>query len=61
MKREVLVLVILSFAFVNTVQGQTFIDAYNDFKQQAQNNYEDFRRKANLKYAEWMRKAWKWY
>lgn len=29
------------------VCGQTFKDAYDGFKQQAQNNYKDFRQKAN--------------
>lgn len=36
----------------------TFQDAYNQFKQQAQGEYEAFRDEANKAYAEFVRKAW---
>lgn len=53
-------LVFLSVPCVPFAQG-TFKDAYNDFRQQAQNNYEDFRRRVNHEYAEWMKQAWEWH
>lgn len=54
-------LYLLMYATSLNVCGQTFKEAYDGFKQQAQNNYKDFRQKANKKYAAWMRKAWEWH
>ena len=59
-KRTIAVLVCI-YAVTNMFAQGTFQDAYNNFKQQAQNRYDDFRRKANQEYADWMRKAWEWH
>ena len=61
MKKEFFILLSVFLLFSMKMKGQTFQDAYDSFKQHAQNNYEDFRRKANQEYAEWMRKAWGWH
>ncbi len=46
-------------AFFVTLQAQnTFQDAYNQFKQQAEEEYENFRDEANKTYAEFVRQAW---
>lgn len=55
------VLSVLFFISAMGVNGQTFKEAYDNFKQQAQADYEDFRKKANEDYAEWMRQAWEWH
>ena len=53
----------LSFFFVciclsSSAQVDDFRKAYDEFRNQAQQEYEDFRKKANEEYAEFMRKAW---
>ena len=60
MRRFVFVFLCVWVSSVADAQN-TFRDAYNNFKQQAQANNEDFRKKANEEYAEWMQKAWEWH
>lgn len=53
----------LSFFFVciclsSSAQVDDFRKAYDEFRNQAQQEYEDFRKKANEEYAEFMRKTW---
>ena len=52
-----LLLLLLSFP-LNAQNGNTLLDSYNDFKQEAWKEYEDFRLQCNLEYAEFMKQAW---
>lgn len=38
--------------------GNTLVDSYNEFKQEAWKEYEDFRLQCNMEYAEFMKLAW---
>ncbi|MDE5550679.1 MAG: hypothetical protein K2I99_04930, partial [Bacteroidaceae bacterium] len=50
------------YGFVTYTQAQnTFQDAYDQFKQQAEGKYETFREEANKAYVEFVRKAWEAY
>jgi hypothetical protein len=61
MKKNVLFLLSLIAFSSLELKGQSFQDAYNMFKQQAEQDYEEFRRKVNQEYADWMRKSWEWH
>lgn len=52
---------LLLYATSLNVCGQTYKEAYDDFKQKAQSSYENFRQKANKEYADWMRQVWVWH
>lgn len=52
---------LLLLAATTGMYGQTFREAYEDFRQKAEAEYEDFRKKVNQEYADWLRQAWEWH
>ncbi len=62
--RQRLILSVIFFfaSCTHSVWAQnTFRDAYEAFKRNAEKEYEDFRQKANQEYADFVRKAWEEY
>lgn len=60
MKKSMIITILVGFS-ANLQAQNTFRDAYDQFKQQAEGKYETFREEANKTYVEFVRKAWEAY
>ena len=61
MKRFSLVALWILICSATYAQTDEFLNAYDEFRRQAQAEYEDFRNEANKRYADFVRQAWQYH
>lgn len=59
--KRILLLFLCYLPLAARAQTDEFRSAYDEFRQQAEQEYSDFRAKANAEYAEFLKQAWKEY